>query len=548
MTKNAIEVRDLTITYGKKGHAVQALRGISFSVKAGERVAVIGRSGGGKSSLMRVLSGLQTPQDGEIQIRDHRLSPTQKPTRALYRDLGLVFQNYGLVGQLTALENVLCGGLRERKSLPSLFGASRTEREKAAALLCDLGLVDRIHTRASRLSGGEQQRVGIARLLFQSPPIFLLDEPVSSLDIHWANQALTTMVEKGGDHSTVVMVLHDLWMVRQFATRVIYIANGEILFDGDPDEGCQLLEASQYSIPTSTDGDLDLPPVKNGEDDPSKQTYSSEEEKTKAPESPPPLGVLDRGLMQRGPLYGAMLLGAVVLYFWAAQSVDFSIHRVVRNLGNAGDFLGRMFPPNFAVTQTITASLIETIQMALIGTTLAAILSLPLAVMAARNISARPIQAVARLLLNLLRTVPSIIWGLFFVVVVGLGPFAGVLALTFYASGYLGKFYYEGIEAIDPKPLQSLKAVGATPMQRFRWGVFPQVLPLMLGYTLYMLEYNVRAASILGIVGAGGIGFYLNTYVSFAQYQNAATALLLLLVVVTVIDSASSFLRARLMD
>lgn len=543
-TRAAIEVNNLTLCYGRGSNAVTALRDVSFTVQAGQRVAIIGRSGGGKSSLMRVLSGLHPPERGTVQIGPHQLTAQHPARRELYDHVGLVLQNYGLVGQLSALDNVVAGGLKRQRTVRSLLGFEAKERFRARDLLVSLGLGARLHVRASKLSGGEQQRVGIARLLFHNPPVLLLDEPVASLDIHWANHAVEAMCDARGGESTVIMVLHDLLMVRQFADRVLYLKDGEIVFDGDPEEGCRLLEGSERSAPPPTaDGAVDLEGV-SGERFKRPDRFNPASSEAAEPD----LNSLDRGLMQRGPLYLAMLLAAAVLYFWAARSVDFSISRVVSNAGNAGDFLERMFPPNLDVTALIASSLLETIQMALIGTTLAAILSLPIAVMAARNISSRPVQAVARLLLNLLRTVPSIIWGLFFVVVVGLGPFAGVLALTFYASGYLGKFYYEGIEAIDPRPLQSLKTVGASPLQRFRWGVFPQVLPLMLGYSLYMFEYNIRAASILGIVGAGGIGYYLNTYVSFAEYKNAATALLLLLVVVTIIDTVSSALRARLMD
>jgi phosphonate transport system permease protein len=182
------------------------------------------------------------------------------------------------------------------------------------------------------------------------------------------------------------------------------------------------------------------------------------------------------------------------------------------------------------------------------GTTFAAIFALPIATAAAHNISPLWLRIPARFVLNAMRTTPSLIWGLFFVAIVGLGPLPGVLALSFYATGYLGKFYYEGIESIDPKPLVALRASGASRMQRFRYGVFPQVLPLLASYTIYMFEYNVRAASILGVVGAGGVGFYLYSSLTNFTYQKATTALLMLLALVTLIDAASSWLRAKLLD
>ncbi len=544
----AIEIKDLHVRYGDGDDAVEALHGLNLTIEAGEKVAIIGRSGGGKSSLLRILGGLITPSSGQVRIGDRVLSPGETPTRDFYSQVGLVFQNYGLVPQLTAMQNVLTGRLHDHHAMGALARFSPDDHHRAHQLLVELGLGDRLHLRVSRLSGGEQQRVALARLLFQRPAVRLLDEPVASLDVHWANRAVEMMTHRD-EESTVIMVLHDLPMAREYADRVILIHHGEVLFDGDPDEGCRRLET--LSTPPSTDGSVDsgataaLPanaasPLSNSLTESGKNPCLRPD-KDIAPDDD--LG----GLWGKTSFYAIVALAIIALYTWAALGVDFSLSRIFSNWEHAVDFVGRMLPPDFGVSATIAESLIETVQMALIGTTLAAIVSLPLAVMAARNISSRPLQAGARLVLNTLRTIPSIIWGLFFVAIVGLGPFPGILALTFYAAGYLGKFYYEGIESIDPGPLESLRTVGASPLQRFRWGVFPQVLPLMLGYTLYMLEYNVRAASILGIVGAGGIGFYLYTYINNFQYDRAATALLFLLVVVTIIDSASSRLRARLM-
>lgn len=530
-----IEVRDLHIRYGAEKE-ITALNGISFSIAPGERVAIIGRSGGGKSSLMQVLSGLLPPDEGEVHINGHRLTATEKAKRELYQDVGLVFQNYGLVPQLTALQNVLCGGLGDLSPLRSMGRFPAEDIERARELLVEFGLGERIYTRSSRLSGGEQQRVAMARLLFQNPPIMLLDEPVASLDVHWARRALERVMAAQDGKSTLIMVLHDLPMARQYADRVILLHGGQILFDGDPEEACCQMEMLEISKGRATDGTISPPAAIEPLAAPA-QPAPALTALPQAPDGPP----------SRAAFYILGLAMALGLYIWAAMGVEFSLSRIFSNAHHGADFIRRMLPPDFGVTSTIVDSLIETIQMALIGTTLAAVISLPIAVLAARNISSLPVQILARTLLNLLRTVPSIIWGLFFVAVVGLGPFPGILALTFYASGYLGKFYYEGIESIDPRPLVSLRTVGTTPFQRFRWGVFPQVLPLILGYTLYMLEYNVRAASILGIVGAGGVGFYLYNYINNFQYERAATALLLLLALVTVLDFASSHLRARLM-
>jgi phosphonate transport system permease protein len=528
-----ISVRDLRVEYRERGRRVVALRELNLEIPAGETVAIIGSSGSGKTTLLRVLAGLQSPSAGRVEVCGHPIARAGGLPRRLYRDVGLLFQDHGVVGELTPVENVLCGRLFDYPAAGGLVRFREEDRSRATALLGELGLGERLTLRTGRLSGGEQQRVGIARMLLQEPAVMLLDEPLASLDVHWAARALERMRAARGARATILVVLHDLALARRWADRVLLIQQGELVFDGDPEEACRRLEQL-------ADAGFALGERSAGQEPEASATRPD------APGLPGALAPLERPWLGRTP-FTLLVLGALVAaYAWAAWGVGFGASRIFGNLGHAADFVSRMLPPDPSVVPTVAASLVETVQMALIGTTLAAALALPVAMMAARNVSPRPLQLGARLVLNALRTVPSLIWGLFFVAMVGLGPLPGILALMFYAGGYLGKFYYEGIEAIDPRPRLALRTVGASALQRFRYGVFPQVMPLLLGYTLYMFEYNVRAASILGVVGAGGVGYYLYSYVNSFQYDRATTALLLLLVVVTVIDAASSQLRRRL--
>lgn len=525
--KTLIEVKDLHLSYPDPSGQVIALRQVSFKVTPGERIAIIGRSGSGKSSLLRCLGGLLAPTQGAITLDDgaHPIH-APKPARSLYSRVGLVFQDYGLVKQLSPLQNVLCGKLHAYPGGAALSRFKPQDRERAQALLTELGLGDRLHLRSSRLSGGEQQRVGIARLLLQDPEIILLDEPIASLDIHWAERALELLRDAHQGRATTFVILHDLEMAKKWATRALLIDRGQLLFDGDPQQACERLEAltapqDQAAIPAPA-----------------------------TPQQPSPLGAEPNPLHTPGPpraaFYVMILIALIALYIWAILGINLDASKIFGSADKAADFIGRLLPPDTSVTTTVGKSILETIQIALLGTTSSIFTALPLAMLAAHNVSPPWLRWPARLLLNTMRTIPSIIWGLFFVAIVGLGPLPGVLALTFYATGYLGKFYYEGIESIDPKPLVSLKTVGASPLQSFRWGIFPQLLPLFTSYTLYMFEYNVRAASILGIVGAGGIGFYLHSYINNFVYTKATTALLMLLALVTLIDASSGWLRKRL--
>jgi phosphonate transport system permease protein len=236
----------------------------------------------------------------------------------------------------------------------------------------------------------------------------------------------------------------------------------------------------------------------------------------------------------------------VLLYSWALQGLKVDFELLKNSFPYITDFVSRLFPPNLEVVDIAIKALIETIQMSLWGTTIGAMLSLPIAVASANNIAPRWLQWLANLLQNAVRSVPSIILGLIFVAATGLGAPAGTLALGIYTIGYLGKFYQQAIEAVDPRSVESLQVTGASKLQIFQYGILPQVMPLGLGYTLWMFEYNIRAASVLGVVGAGGIGFELKSYIDGFEYTKATTMMLVLLIVVTLIDVFSSQLRHRL--
>jgi phosphonate transport system permease protein len=171
--------------------------------------------------------------------------------------------------------------------------------------------------------------------------------------------------------------------------------------------------------------------------------------------------------------------------------------------------------------ERLLQSLLQTLQMAVCGTVLGIIVSLPLGIMAAQPIMAPSwLRLPVRLLLNAIRTLPSLIWALIFVAMVGLGPVSGVLALSAYSMGYLTKFFYEDLESIDTRPAMAVRALGATRLQTFFLAILPAAMPMLLGSCFFMFEYNIRAASVLGVVGAGGIGQDLMYYIEWRQFIN----------------------------
>lgn len=242
----------------------------------------------------------------------------------------------------------------------------------------------------------------------------------------------------------------------------------------------------------------------------------------------------------------AVLFVALVALGWIAWDTGADPIRFVRGLPWIFDILMRMLPPDPGVLPAALLGALKTVEIALLGTAVAAVLALPLGVVSARNVVAPGLFYPARTALNFFRSVDTLVYALIFVAAVGLGPFPGVLAVIAYTTTSLAKLYSEAIEGIERGPVDAITATGATRLQILRFGVLPQVLPLFLSYVLYRLESNIRAATVLGFVGAGGIGFYLQTYLRTIDYPAASTVLLVTVAMVMVVDAASSKLRERL--
>jgi phosphonate transport system permease protein len=226
-------------------------------------------------------------------------------------------------------------------------------------------------------------------------------------------------------------------------------------------------------------------------------------------------------------------------------------------------FARGLFPPDLSETfvkRTLWSG-VETLAVSLMGTALALLIALPLGIMASgttlgglstldqrkRSHLLHYLQTLphwaATLLLNLLRSIPELFWALIFILAVGLGPFAGALALGFHTGGVLGKLFSEVIENVDPRPIEALQATGASATSVLSYGIFPLALPQLLSYTLYRWEVNIRAAAIIGVVGAGGLGREIYVAMSLFHYRQLATLLLMTLIVVTLVDYLSAWIR-----
>ena len=236
-----------------------------------------------------------------------------------------------------------------------------------------------------------------------------------------------------------------------------------------------------------------------------------------------------------------------VLWFTAAQ-IGLNPAALVRGVPFMLDFFGRMFPPDLAHLALLRDATVETVQIAVWGTLIAIVLSMPLALLGARNTTPHVLVFHAtRLFLNALRSINELVFALIFVSAVGLGPFAGVLAIALHATGMLAKFCAEEIEGVDRGPVEAMQATGAGRLQVILFGIVPQVVPAFVSYSVYRFDVSIRAATILGLVGAGGLGFSLIKTMKLFQYHQTATCILVIFVLVLVSDWLCARIRARIL-
>jgi phosphonate transport system permease protein len=260
---------------------------------------------------------------------------------------------------------------------------------------------------------------------------------------------------------------------------------------------------------------------------------------------------------------GLILAGLVGVLLPAFDATEFRLQKLVKGWPFLVSFMDKAWPPNLAQInpsdpersifplQSVLSEMALTIEIALVGTFLAAIFAVPTSFLAARNLTQgsplmRGLFAFMRTFYNVDRGVDTLILALVFVAAVGLGPFAGVLAMAIHSIADLGKLYSEAIENVDRGPIEALESTGAAGVNVLRWAILPQVLPLFISYTLYRFEINFRVSVVLGLVGAGGIGYFIKGAMDGGNYDQMIIGVIAIVIVVNLIDFASSWLRSRL--
>ena len=231
----------------------------------------------------------------------------------------------------------------------------------------------------------------------------------------------------------------------------------------------------------------------------------------------------------------------------AIHGTEVSLYDFITGIPRITDLIARMLPPDFGRIGSVLAALYETFQMAVIGTLIGVILSVPLAILASRNLSPNVfVYGLARGFISFARTIPDLIWAIIFVIMVGLGPFAGTLAIAMDTIGFCGRFFAEAMEDVDDGPQEALTAIGASRTGVISSAVIPAAAPSFITTSLFNLESATRSSVVLGVVGAGGIGMELKVSMDLFRYDEAATILLAILILVIAVERVGAFVRSRI--
>jgi len=256
---------------------------------------------------------------------------------------------------------------------------------------------------------------------------------------------------------------------------------------------------------------------------------------------------MPRRLRKPSPLAWVLGLGFLAFFVQGLIAADITVDRLIRGASNIVRFLGQALPPDFSRTGSIGWSMLETLNIAVVGVTVGCILSVPLALLAARNTSpSRLVHVSARFIISVSRTIPDLIWALIFVVTVGLGPLAGILAIIMDTIGFAARFFSERFEEVSDGPSNALTATGAGRLSVIFGAIIPESFASMTAVSLFSVEKAIRSAVTLGLVGAGGIGVELSTAMRLFRYDEAAAIILIILVAVIGFEQISSAIRRRI--
>lgn len=241
-----------------------------------------------------------------------------------------------------------------------------------------------------------------------------------------------------------------------------------------------------------------------------------------------------------------ILIAIVLIIIGSSINLNFNPISVLQDASNSGVIIAELMEVDFSVADRVLQSIVETLEMALIGSSIGFAISIPAALLASKNIAPFYVSAIFRGILNIFWSIPPLLWAIMLVAVAGLGPTAGIMAIALFTIGLSGKYLYEIYESQNPSAYDLIKVVGAGRLQMIKYVTIPESLPFMSNQYLFLLSYNVRESAILGLVGAGGIGFYLTFYLESLQYSKVSLFIIAIIAVALAMDYLSTRLRTRL--
>ncbi len=242
-----------------------------------------------------------------------------------------------------------------------------------------------------------------------------------------------------------------------------------------------------------------------------------------------------------------IIICLVIVLAFSIRMTGFDLGIIVKRFAQLGVILGKIFHPDFSFLPKVIGPLIDTIKMSLLGTIIGCTLALPIAILSSSNINKNKILlSLCKFLLAIVRTLPTIIIATIAALIFSLGTFAGTVAITIFTFGVVGKMLFESIETIDMGPFEAMESFGANKFEAFWSACIPQIFPTYLSHCLYCFEMNIRAASILGYVGAGGLGLLINERIGWRDYNSLGTVLLVLFIAVVLVDFLSTYFRKKL--
>lgn len=463
----------------------------AFDILEYQSIAIVGPSGGGKSTLLRLI-------DGSLKNSSPVLN---KP-----ESTAMIFQDLRLVLEKSALENTLMGAFS--RISPHQVKFTPELKQEACELLKELGLDELSDVPVSHLSGGQKQRVAIARALMSAPQILLADEPFSHLDHPTALETMKLLKKLQNKIGfALVVTIHDKALADYHFDYIWSVEQGKLYTQNNINN----LELENL-LGSSTNSDQNIK-VKDWQ--------------------------------KLDTLVFVSILFLMFISFITLPTQGFNSENAFSELII---FFKKVFlPSSESLAQVKWSYLIErlllTLQMAFTGTAVGFFISLPLGFLSADGLAPNYIRKPLRSLLMVIRSIPSLIWALFFVAAFGLGTVSGVLALSVYSIGYFTKFLYEGIEDLERKPYLAVRRLGASRLQAALHVLLPTSKPLIISSLIFMLEYNVRSASLLGLVGAGGIGQDMMYALEWRDFATVFAILILMITVVVIFDWVS--LRVR---